>query len=832
MATTTAKSVQGQESGIRKDLWQSNFTAGVFSPLLKGRVDLAKYANAVDTQINFVTFPHGPVDKRTGTKYILPIKTASDKTRLIPFIFSTEQAYIIETGDRYLRFFKDEGQIVSNNITASITNGGFDTDISGWTDDSTGTAKIAHVFQGFNGVLDLQGVSSYVAIASQSISSIITGTEHVIKFSVIGIGQDSIKLRLGTTSGGDELIDDKEYGVGHHCVAFTSSSASTVYLQFRNDNAKNIQIDDVSIIDNTAIEISTPYLISEVFSLKYAQSADTMYICHKSHPPMKLTRSSHTSWSLSNYHYGDGPYLTTNSTATTIVNSTTSGLGITLTASDTFGINSNKGFQSTDVGRMVRLQQSNKWGCAMITSVVDKFSVKADVIDDDDSLFENTVATKAWRLGSWYGNNWPSGKPTFYENRLVFCNTPQEPNAFFASRSSDFESHKPTDRSGVVADDNAINRLITDDQVNAIYWLSVDNNSMFAGTSDGPFKIDSGSSNTAFSPSNVKVDKQTKDGAADLDPIPAGDAVLFVSRSKQKLRELAFNFEKDKHLSSNLTLLSEHITRPGIWQAAYVEEPDGIVWVCLSDGSLISMTYKRDEEVVAWSNHTLGGSNVEVESLVAIPSVDGKSDTLYMIVKRTINSSTVRYVEFMEERFEISQDTNKNNSFFVDSGLTYTGASATTITGLSHLEGEQVTVLAGGATHPKVTVSSGQITLNRSATPVTVGLGYQSKIKTLSPESGVTSGTIQGKLKRIREVVIRLYKSLGGSRGPSDSIQDNILYRMGDDKMDSAPPLFTGDKVLKFRGPHESDGSVTIIHDEPLPFTLVAIGKRFETQKA
>ena len=800
MATTTKLPA---DSGIRVEPLQTNFTGGEFSPLLKGRTDLKKYPNAVETMDNFIVYPHGPADKRSGTRHITTVKTQSAVTRLIPFIFNTQQAYIIEFGNTYCRFYKDEGQILSG------------------------------------------GSSAY--------------------------------------------------------------------------------------------EIVSPYTTAQVADITYTQSADVLFICHPNIRPQELTRTADTSWAFSDYNYGDGPYLAQNSTAITLTPSGTTG-SVTITASSAL-------FTSAvvDVGRMVRIEQSSEWGCAIITAFTDTTHVTATVVDDDDSAFLNTSAVTTWRLGAWYGtNNWPSAKPTFYENRLVFASTTNEPNAFFCSRSSDFNSHKPTGRDGTVAGSNAINRLITDNQVNAIFWLMVDNSWMFAGTSDGPFKIWSGSTSDAFSPTKLKVDKQTEDGAGSIQPIKAGDAVLYVSRATTKVRELLFSFENDKHLSANLSLLSEHLPRTGIAELAHVEEPNGVVFVKLTNGNLISFTYKRDEEVVSWQTQTLGGyfgnatitvtdytniatgatlklnksdgttvtftcqgpgssptpetnkffhnesnnttadniftainlhadftvanpsanvvtieetmhksgyltivssdttrlaitdeSTAVIDSLAAIPSVDGKSNTLYIIVKRTVNLATVRYVEFLEERFEPSSTTDKDNAFFVDSGATYSGSSTTSITGLGHLEGETVQVFADGAQQTDKTVSSSAITIDKAASKVHVGLQYTSKIFTLPIQAPTPTGTGQGKIKRISQVLIRLYLSLGGKFGTSliAADLDPILYRGGSDPMDSSPPLFTGDKLVSFPGGYDTQGQVAIIHDEPSPFTLVALGPRLEVQK-
>jgi len=795
----TRQTKKPADSGIRSEPFQTNFTAGEFSPLLEGRVDLAKYPNAVSKMENFYVFPHGPADKRPGTRYITSVKTSSAVTRLVPFIFNTVQAYIIEFGNAYCRFYKDEGQI----------------------------------------------------------------------------------------------------------------------------------------LDGGAYEIVSPYATADLPDLKFTQSADILYICHPNYRPRELTRTGHTAWTFSNYDYGDGPYLAINSTATTLSPSGTTG-SVTITASTATFTSA-----AVDVGRTVRIEQSSEWGAAIITGFTSTTQVTATVIDDDDSAFLNTSAVTTWRLGAWYGlDNWPSAQPTFFENRLVFGNTTDEPNAFWCTRSSDFNSHKPTARDGTVTDDLAINRLITDNQVNAIHWLTVDNAFMFAGTSDGPFKIWSGQASQAFAPTALKVDKQTEDGAGNFGTVKAGDAVLYVSRSGIKVRELIFSFENDKHLSANLALLSEHLPRTGIAHIEYQEEPNGMVWVLLTNGTLVSFTYKRDEKVVAWQKQILGGyfgnvtitvtdySNIAtgatlvlnksdgttvtftcqgpgssptpetnkffhnesndttadniytainlhedftvanpaanvvtveetvhglgyltitssdttrlavtseaepiVESIAAIPSVDGKSNTLYLIVKRTVNQATTRYIEFIEERFEPTSNTDKDDAFFVDSGLTYNGAAASTLTGLDHLEGETVKILANGAAHADKVVASGQIVLDRTTTKAQVGLGYTSTLVTLPLEVATPTGTSQGKKKRISQLLLRFYQSLGGRFGPDEDTLERILTRSGLDPMDASPPLETGDRILSFDGPHDTQAKLAIVHDEPLPFTLLAIGPRLEVQK-
>ena len=160
-----------------------------------------------------------------------------------------------------------------------------------------------------------------------------------------------------------------------------------------------------------------------------------------------------------------------------------------------------------------------------------------------------------------------------------------------------------------------------------------------------------------------------------------------------------------------------------------------------------------------------------VESVAIIPG-DLDEDQVWIVVKRTINGATKRFVEYLTA-FDFGVDVE--DAFFVDSGLTYTGSAASTISGLGHLEGESVTILANGAAHANKTVSSGSITLDRTTTKAHIGLGFTSTLKTMRLEGGAVDGTSQGKIKRIHDVTLRLYRSVGAKIGPSTSSVDGYF---------------------------------------------------------
>ena len=659
----------------------TNFTGGELSPRLDGRNDLQKYSTGCKTLENMIIFPHGSAARRSGTQFVAEVKDSSKETRLIPFEFSTTQTYILEFGNQYIRFYKDDGQILSSG-------------------------------------------SPY--------------------------------------------------------------------------------------------EISSPYLEAELFDIKFAQSADVMYICHPNHAARKLARTGHTSWTLTEVEFTDGPYLDDNITTTTLTSSAhTVGTGRTLTASSTTGINDNQGWLATDVGREVTFRD----GYGKITGYTSSTVVTWEILEDTGSGSHSTD----WSLGAFSDTTGHPSCVTFFEQRLVFAATLSQPQTIFFSKSGDYENMNEN-RGGTVADDDAIIYTIASNQVNAIRFMTA-TRTLIIGTAGGEFAVSGGSVDTAITPTNILIKKQSNNGAANVDALAVGNATLFLQRAKRKLRELAYNFDVDGYVAPDLTILAEHISEGGFKQLSYQQEPNQIIWCVRNDGQLVGLTYQREQQVVAWHRHIFGG-NAVCESVATIPTDDSEYQT-WVINKRTINGSTKRYVEFLHKYdFDETDDTSFN---FLDSQLEYDGSAVTTIGGLSHLEGEEVSILADGATHTNKTVSSGQITLDRSSSKVKVGLPYTSLLQTMRIDAGAQNGTSQSKTKRIYEITARLYESIGIEVGPDLNNMERIPFRSSADAMDSGITVFTGDKEIEFRGNYETDGFIFVRQTQPLPLTILSLYPKLQT---
>jgi len=843
----------------------TNFTGGELSPRLDGRTDLTKYTSGCSTLENLVVYPHGSAARRPGSTFIAEVANSANKTRLIPFEFSTTQTYMLEFSNLKMRVYKDSGSVLEGDKTISAI--------------------------------------------TKANPAVVTATSH-------GYSNGDEVLISGV--GGMTEVNGKRFLVA-------DKTTNTFELQDKDGvdiNSSSFTTYTSGGVSNKVFEIATPYTTAQLFDIKFAQSADVMYITHPEHEVEKLSRTGHTAWTLTDVDFTGGPFMDANITTTTLnPGSHTVGTGVALVASAVTGINSGSGFLSTDVGRLVNFRD----GYGKITGVTDTTNATITIIKDLGSA----TASADWSLGAFSDTTGHPSCVTFFEQRLVFAGTTNQPQTIFFSKSGDYEN-MDANIGGTIADDDAIIYTIASNQVNAIRFMTA-TRTLILGTAGGEFTVSGGGTDSAVTPTNILIKKQSNHGSANVDAIAVGNATLFLQRAKRKIRELAYNFDVDGYIAPDMTILAEHITEGGLTQIAYQQEPNQIVYGVRGDGELVGLTYQREQQVTAWHRHIFGGrfgvatitvsdyanivngtkltltksdgttvdftsttgtagtnefktetnnnttaTNLKtsinahanftatvnsavvtitetshgatgyltiksfdstrltatsegkavVESAAVIPTDDTEYQ-VYVIIKRTVNNITRRYVEFLNV-FDF--DETDNSSFnFLDSELSYSGSAVSTLSGLDHLEGQVVSILADGATHPNRTVSSGSITLDRSAKSVKVGLAYTSLLQTMRLNAGSQNGTSQGKTKRIYDITVRMFETIGVEVGPDLNNMERIPFRSSADLMDEGIPPFTGDKEVEFRGNYETDGFIFVRQTQPLPFTILSLYPRLTT---
>ena len=700
---------------LKVDPILNNFNSGELSPKLDARSDLQKYLTGCRVLENFIPLVEGGAQARPGTYYVTGVKNHNKATRLFPFQFSTSQAYIIEAGEYYFRFYKNGGQIVA----------------------------------------------SYAAWAG-------VGTVYALGALV--------------TNGGSY----------YRCIV-----AHTAAAAFATDLAAGYWEVTGGATD-IAYEIPSPYAAVDLFGIKLTQSADIMYLAHRSHALRKLSRTGDTVWTLTNFVAALGGNLViTGATQTNpcVITATgedadfpaaadiiyIAGAGGMTQINDKFFTAAlvelmpnqvDRDFSAASAWANVDLNAYNETGDLTITSSVlaqyctcpvasapttigKRYRLKFDAANivesweirsfdgtqilgtvttrgaksfdflasttggyrivslaaissgdfDNFSLTElgtfqlsgiNSTAYTAYTSGGTAqkcqfgttGNN--PGAIAFFEQRFMAGGTNNDPLDIFGSASADFENFTQD-----AADaSSALQYSLLSDKVDAVRWM-LGEDYLLIGTQGGLWRMGASSSQDPLTIDNVVAKRQISTGCMDADAEMVADAVIFVQKGGTTVRRTQWEFEREKYLGQDITRIAKHITKgnslanSGIEDMDYQSEPFSILWAVRADGTLIGMTYEPTENVFAWFRIVTDG----LFESVAVITNDGEEDQVWVIVNRTIGGSTKRYVEYFKphEFFNVYKD-----AFFVDSGLTWNGGAAKTITAITNANPAVVTATAHG----------------------------------------------------------------------------------------------------------------------------------------
>lgn len=755
---------------------RSSFNAGELSPLMAGRTDVNKYAAGCETLTNFIPAVQGPAVRRAGTRYVTEVSNSANRTWLATFEFNTSQAYVLEFGDYYIRFYTNHGQLQSGGVPYELAT---PYPVAALTDAADGTFTLSMV---------QSGDVIYIAHPSYPLQ----------KLSRYG--------NTYWTIGAANLVNGpfKTQNIDRTITVYASATTGSVTLTANSSIFTSAMVGSYVYLEPADLSSVKPWSPGQEYTTNpyglYRRSDGKTYIC--------TTNGTPTSGKV----WRTGPNKPIH----------------------TYGTQADDDYHSISGTTCERqgidwLFVDSGYGYAKITGFSSGTSVTATVMGNNPlpaGVVGSGNATFRWALAAFSGQEGYPGKVTFFRERLTLSKGQQ----LFFSCAGDFENFAAKDDSGQIVADRSIQITISSDEVNTVQWL-VPTQALLIGTAGGEFACMENTTSEAFSPGNVKIEQQTSEGSRSVAPVRVGYSTLFVQRSGRKVKEAAYNFQQNGYVTNDLTTLSEHITRGGIVQTAWHKEPYVAMWAARGDGYLLGFTFNKEQDVVGWNKHLIGGSfggsNAVVESVAVIPGPNRDRDDLWLIVKRTINGVTKRYVEYLEREY---QDGDAQSScFYVDSGATYSGSPATTISGLGYLEGQTVQVLTDGAAHPDRVVTSGAITLQYPGSVINVGLPCPAKLRATRLEAGAGDGTAQGKSKRITKAVIRFYNTLGAKAGPDMNTLDTIEFRTGSDRMDQAPPLFTGDKLIDWPGGYDFDGFVMVVQDQPLPMTVVAIMPQLHT---
>ncbi|RAU21078.1 hypothetical protein CU669_15085 [Paramagnetospirillum kuznetsovii] len=766
---------------------QPSFAAGELAPSLYARVDLAKYHIGAKRLLNFFVHAHGGASNRPGTVFIGRVKDTANPVRLISFTFSTTQAYCLEFGNLYMRVIMNGGHVLESAKTITAASQANPCQIT----------SAAHGFSNGDEVY-VTGVVGMTALNNK-------------RFIVAGSAANTFTLK--DLDG--NAINSTAYG------AYTSGgTVARVYT------------------------LTTPYAGSDLALLKTTQSADTMTITHPSYAPRDLTRTGHAAWTLTSITFQPKVNSPTGATISGGAGSWHYSYVITAeTDSPT-----EESIPSTAVtGAMAQLNQNTgvqnivTWTAPASGNTPDRYRVykarpsynvdpaagtiygyigqATGTSFTDTNIDPDFTQTPPQAKNPFASSNNP-GVVEYFEQRRIFAASTTGPQTIWMTQPG---SYYNMDTSSPSVASDAITVTIAAREVNAINWL-VPMNSLIVLTASGAWKASGGSASDAMTPSNVVMKPQSYSGCSSYcKPIIINNDILYVQAKGSTVRDLAYNFYADVFTGSDMSVLSNHLFfGRTLMEWAYAEEPYKIVWAVRDDGVLLSFTYLKEQDVYAWARHNTDGNFKSVATVS-----EGAENAVYFVVERTIpgvnGGNPVKYVEKLHSRnFLTNGAGDVTQTWFVDCGLQYSGSATTTVTGLDHLNGKTVSILADGNVQPQQVVSGGSVSVQSASTTITVGLPYTAQLQTLNLDVQDQGGTIQGKRMKLSGVTVRLENSRGIKIGHDFSTMYEVKERTNQ-QYGTAIPLTTGDEFMRMGPVWDTDSSICIQQDNPLPCTILGV---------
>ena len=751
---------------------QPSFAAGELSPALWARTDLAKYQTGLKLARNVFVHPHGGVSNCPGTWYVGTAKYAAQKVRLIPFVYSVEQAYVVEFGHLYCRFLMNGSYILSGGVPYEIAS----PYTEGMLEDLSYTQSADILFV------------CHPTISPKELRRAAHDSWSLVNYD----------FKFGPFL--DENVTDVTI-----TPSGTLTKSGTATLTASSALFASTDIGELVRISQRVPEIA---LIKE---FSYTGTSSTIDVDGEWN--LKTSGDWDGTLKLERSYDSGSTWL---QFKTMVGNSNVDGqLDYSFTEELTddqdpvqIRVSYTKKADQACTVTMTASPRINN-GVAKITAVSSGTVATATV----QQKIYDTSATKLWSRGAWRTTLGYPRTVQFYQDRLCFGGTTASPNRLWFSETGDYNSFRVTTPQ---KDDNAINAQMVSRSVNAIRGL-VSLRDLLVLTAGSEWKV-SPTSSGAFTYKDRTIEVQGYTGSSKREPLTASNSVLFVQEKGDGVFTISYSLEEDGYANRDLTVFAAHLFEDkNIVSWCYQQKPWSLIWAVMNDGTINILTYMREHDVWAWSHRDTDG---RYESVCSIPG-DGVDD-VYFSVRRNIGGVEKRYIEQLGDRLP---GWDVKHAHFLDCAGRYEGPPVTDVSAISWLEGKTVTALADGGVVSGLTVERGKITLPHSASVVTVGLPYPAEIETLQIDTQMKDGTIQGRVKRIPEVILRVKDTRGIAVSPSSDRQDLLV--------ELKPPLtfmdpiapFTGDTnpIVMSSGFDRNGGRVYIRQDHPLPMTILGI---------
>ena len=792
---------------------QNAFTSGELSPNMLGRADLGRYNQGALKLENFSVGRQGGVFKRSGFRFVQETYDSDaaasgwedSNARLIPFMYSSTEQYVLEMQDQRIRFYKNGG-IITNGGTPIAKNSGTDLD-----------------------------------------ANRLPQLKYAQSADILYLCHPNVRTKTISRTGSDDtdvanwLIQDFNFRDGPYLEVNTTTD---VFMEIAASGSSVIEIDSSSLTGT--------FVVGETITGSVSGDTGTLALVREDQGLMYL-HSVTGPFSASDSLDGASASVDADSTASTAgdfdILLSDSG-GSTLSMPYDGAPNGGAGFVYDDYERQIRISNpatGEDWG---YVEILCRISASRVTVAARSPLARTTPGTLTldWRMGAWgHSCGWPR-VCAFHGGRFWFASTDggseladARPQTIWGSVLGDFNRFSPTSLSpgAEISDLDGVTFTIDADEVNEIHHLISDNRGLIVFCSGAEFTLAASDPFEAITPTNVVVNRQSTYGCRPLArPMKINDATLFANYPGERVREFKFRFEQDQFAARDLTILSDHILEAyraltpslGVKETAMQRDPQVVGWWLRNDGQLAGITYEPEEEIVGWFRVKPGKGKYAADergwyfrSIACIQNGNGDGQ-LWAIIRCYIGGVAKDYVCYMERPFTHTFD--PEDAFFVDMGLTFDSRvsgqqPAQTLSGLDHLEGEEVVCLVNGKTVETHTVSSGEITLVTSAETAQVGIRYGATLESmpLAPQISPTNPF----LETIRSYYMkaRLWRTWGlkigmGVESPS-SLPDRSSELFGE-----TVNMFTGVKQIDIPGDSGPDSRWQIYHDMPTPCNILA----------
>lgn len=820
-----------------------------------GRVDLEAWDSAAQQVKNFVIRPQGAISLSPGTVFVKEVKDSTKTVATLPFILSETLAYELEVGENYIRFYRDDGtgpgrienppgtpvEVVTTYTESELLDLQFIQiqSVMYLVHPDHAPAKLTRASETSwtlqdvvfsappTAELGIQPAATITLAALTGTGITVTASAGVFQDGDInrtiaaGTGRASITAFTSPTQVTVDIIDDFDqlsYTSGNWTLGgspfgeVTPSDTGPVGAIITIDSTGEAET-VTNLIQPTASCPSTDWTASGAGTNEYyLLNTATVYTASKPDRVKELgaimVEGSLGSLGIGQWDWGDNDALGYSTIYVRLTDETDPDAkcgdedylqrAVVAAAADLW--------RAADVGKFMSLSN----GFVKITSFVSSVQIKAEVLKsltDTDPTFLWTLEDEVWTAALGY-----PAAIALHQGRAFYGGTDTFPNFIWGSVTNALESFTPG-----ADDDDALRFQLSARVTNPIKWLET-RNQLIVGTGGKEWLVES--DGPVLTPSDTSAKSQTDNGSEGIQPAIIDGSVLFVQRKGEKLRELTFDFISDGYRAPDRTLLAENVTKGGIVDIAYQQEPLSTLWCVRDDGVLLGFTYLRDESIIAWFTRETDG---EFESVSVVPHPTENYDQIWVSVKRTINGVTKRYIEVFKPLFD---STDASTAWHVDSGATYSGAATSTISGLDHLENKSVWVLSEGAVISEgVTVSGGSITIPVEVTSALIGL-FTNAVAQKMPTRTQGEALGQAQKKRINKVGVLFHQSLYGRVGAAGATvaeTEKILGRSTTMAMGSVADLETGYVIANLPTDTEIEQALLVLQDKPLPLNVLAL---------